>query len=106
MKIFRSFVAFALICFALSPAAHSVVPPPDGGYPNFTTAEGQTALKNLTTGVGNTAVGWYSLFSAGAGRNNTGVGAGALTLNTGDHNTAVGLAAMFLHTSGHDNVAN
>jgi uncharacterized coiled-coil protein SlyX len=106
MKIFRLFVAFALICFALSPAAHAVVPPPDGGYPNFITAEGTNALQNLTTGAANTGVGWYALFSAGAGSNNTGVGAGALALNTADNNTAVGLAAMFLNTTGHDNVAN
>jgi len=35
----------------------SIVPPPDGDYPNFTTAEGQNALENLTTGAANTAVG-------------------------------------------------
>ena len=53
----------ALVCFALFPSAQGVVPPPDGGYPNFTTAEGQKTLFNLTTGVANTAVGWFSLFS-------------------------------------------
>jgi hypothetical protein len=52
---------FAVVCFALSPTLQAVVPPPDGGYPNFTTAEGTNALKNLTTGVGNTATGWHSL---------------------------------------------
>jgi uncharacterized coiled-coil protein SlyX len=83
----------------------AVVPPPDGGYPNFTTAEGTKALQNLTTGAANTAVGWYSLFSAGAANNNTAVGAAALTLNTADNNTAVGLAALFLNTSGHHNTA-
>jgi hypothetical protein len=29
----------------------AVVPPPDGGYPNFNTAEGQNALFSLTTGA-------------------------------------------------------
>jgi hypothetical protein len=93
-----------LLGFGFLPA-QAVVPPPDGGYPNFTTAEGTNALLNLTSGAGNTAVGWYSLFSAGAANNNTGVGAGALALTTSDDNTAVGLAAMFLNTVGHDNVA-
>ena len=41
--------------------AKGVVPPPDGGYPNFTTAEGQNALFTLTSGAANTAVGWFSL---------------------------------------------
>ena len=36
----------ALVCFGLLPNAQAVSPPPDGGYPGFTTAEGQHALKN------------------------------------------------------------
>ena len=99
-------ITFSIVCFGLLQKARAVVPPPDGGYPNFTTAEGTKALQSLTTGSANTAVGWYSLFSTGAASNNTGVGAGALALNTADNNTAVGLAAMFLNASGHDNVAN
>jgi len=55
----------------------AVNPPPDGAYPNFTTAEGQKALFSLTTGSANTAVGWYSLFSDAAGNFNTATGAGA-----------------------------
>jgi len=39
------------------------MPPPDGGYAGFNTAEGQNALFGLTTGVANTGVGWYSLWS-------------------------------------------
>jgi len=34
-------IAGVLACFGLLPKALAVVPPPDGGYPNFTTAEGQ-----------------------------------------------------------------
>src|SRR5437867_1193021 len=45
MKIFRLFVAFALACFALSQRAEGVVPPPPGGYPNFTTAAGTTPFR-------------------------------------------------------------
>ena len=55
--IYPAFAAFALGCFAVLPKAQAVVPPPDGGYANFTTAEGQNALFSLTAGVANTAVG-------------------------------------------------
>jgi hypothetical protein len=105
MKIFRLFVAFTLICFALSPAAHAVVPAPDGGYPGFNTAEGQNALFSLTTGAANTALGWRSLFSTTDGSFNTGVGVGALVLNNGSTNTAVGAAALLLNTTGSNNTA-
>jgi len=106
MRIFRLFVLFAFVCFALLPRAQAVVPPPDGGYANFNTAEGQNALKNLTTGAANTAVGWYSLFTDTSGSFNTGVGAGTLVLNTGDQNTATGAAALLLNTTGSFNTAN
>ena len=33
-----------ILCIGLLPRAQAVVPPPDGGYPNFNTAEGQNAL--------------------------------------------------------------
>src|SRR6266511_2673360 len=90
------FIALALGCFALSPApnAFGVVPPPDGGYPGFNTAEGQNALLHLTTGTANTAVGWLSLENVTTGSFNTGVGAGTLVLNGGDKNTATGAAAL------------
>src|SRR6476659_7620474 len=41
-------IALTLGCFALSPQARAVSPPPDGGYPNNNTAEGQDALFSLT----------------------------------------------------------
>jgi hypothetical protein len=41
-------VLFALGFFAVSESARAVVPPPDGGYPGFNTAEGESALFNLT----------------------------------------------------------
>jgi Chaperone of endosialidase len=99
-------ITLTLLCFALLPKAQAVVPPPDGGYPNFTTAEGQNALFSLTTGAANTAVGWFSLKSVTTGSFNTGLGAGTLVLNTGDSNTATGVAALLLNTDGHDNTAN
>src|SRR6266540_4121164 len=84
---------------AAGPQAEAVVPPPDGAYPNFTTAEGTNALFSLTTGTANTAVGWYSLKTVTTGSFNTGVGAGTLVLNTGNENTAVGTAALLLNTA-------
>ena len=101
-------LATALIFLSLAAGeqkVQAVVPPPDGGYPNFTTAEGTNALQNLTTGAANTGIGWYALFSAGAANYNTGVGAGALALNTENSNTAVGTAALILNITGFDNTA-
>jgi Chaperone of endosialidase len=94
-------IAFALACFGLlpTPTVFGVVPPPNGGYPGFNTAEGQNALKNLTTGSGNTGIGWYSLFSATTASFNTGLGAGALALNTADENTAIGAAALLVNNA-------
>src|SRR6266446_2569912 len=80
-------------------------PPPDGCYSNFTTAEGCDALSLLTTGAGNTALGWRSLFLNTTGSFNTGVGGGAPALNNGSSNTAVGVAALLLNTSGAQNTA-
>lgn len=48
---------FMLACFALSPTARAVDPPPDGGYPGDNTAEGTDALFSLTGGTENTALG-------------------------------------------------
>ena len=100
-------IALLLGCFAFEPLARGLVPPPDGCYPAFTTAEGCNALRLLGGGIGNTAIGWYSLFSAGNASYNTGVGAGALALTTSgaDSNTAVGTAAMLLNASGFNNTA-
>src|SRR5262249_449116 len=89
-----SVIALVLASFALSTEAQAVVPPPPGGYPNFTTAAGDHALQALTLGVGNTAIGTFSLFSVTTGNFNTALGAGSLDLNLGDSNTAVGTAAL------------
>jgi hypothetical protein len=72
----------AVITSALLPIAQAVVPPPDGGYLGFNTAEGQNALSGLTTGIGNTAVGWFSLFS-----------------NTDGSSTPLSVQARFFSTS-------
>jgi hypothetical protein len=72
MKIITSnthsaFALLAIACLAVSPCAVAVFPPPDGGYPNNTTAEGQNALFSLMTGTDNTAVGANAMYG------NTGV---------------------------------
>ena len=94
-----------LVCIGLLPKALAVVPAPDGGYPNFTTAEGQNALFSLTTGSANTAVGWSSLFSNTEGSFNTAAGAGALLFNISDENTAFGTAALLFNLTGFRNTA-
>jgi len=99
-------VLFVLGCFALSPLAHAVNPPPDGGYPGGNTAEGHIALLSLTTGAYNTAVGVYSLLSLGDGSFNTAIGAGTLLANTADEITACGSGALLSNTTGEGNTAN
>jgi hypothetical protein len=100
-------VAFGFACFGLSPAAQAVSPPPDGGYPNFNTAEGDRALFNLTTGSLNTALGFEALFSNADGDRNTAIGVNALhnTTTGGIGNTAIGVNALHNNTTGDDNVA-
>jgi len=99
-------IAVILGFMACVPKAEAVVPPPPGGYPNFTTAAGDHALQALTLGVGNTALGTFSLFSVNTGNFNTAIGAGALDLNTADSNTATGAAALLFNTTGAENTAN
>ena len=101
-----SLVLISLLAyFSASSPLQAVIPPPDGGYPNFTTAEGQKALFSLTSGSANTAVGWFSLFSNAAGSFNTATGAGSLLFNTADQNTAFGAAALLFNTTGINNTA-
>ena len=99
----------ALACLGLSPVLHAeteVSPPPDGGYAGFTTAEGHQALQHLTSGIGNSAFGWRSLFSVTTSSYNTGLGGGTLALNIGEANTATGVASLILNTTGTRNTAN
>jgi hypothetical protein len=106
-------IALVLLCLAASaPNMQAVNPPPDGGYSGLNTAEGTNALKNLSTGVGNAAVGWFSLFSNTDGSFNTALGAGTLLLNVGNQNTgeglrntAIGAAALLFNSSGAQNTA-
>jgi Chaperone of endosialidase len=106
----------ALACLALLPIAQAAPAPetPDPGAVggSLSTADGDHALFNVTTGAGNSAFGWFSLLSNTAGNLNTAVGAATLVLNIGDpaasdgiENTAVGTAALLFNTTGSDNTA-
>ena len=100
-------ILLVLACFALSPAARVLNPPPDGGYFNQTTAEGDGALFSLTTGFGNTALGFKALNSDTTGQLNTATGRNALLNNTsGDNNTADGSGALISNTTGNFNTAS
>ena len=68
--IFFVLMGVALACFALSPTALAVTPPPDGGYPNQNTAEGDDALFSPATGADNTAMGFDALYSNTTGSDN------------------------------------
>jgi uncharacterized coiled-coil protein SlyX len=98
-------ITLTLLCFGFFPKVQAVVPPPDGGYPGFNTAEGQKALFSLSTATGNVAVGWASLYSDAEGSFNTAIGTGALLFNTADQNTATGAGALLSNTTGVNNTA-
>jgi Chaperone of endosialidase len=99
-------MALALHGLALGPRAFGVSPPPDGGYPNGNTAEGEDALLSLTIGIDNTAVGFNALVSNTKGDDNTAVGFDALFSNTiGRSNTAIGVNALLFNGKGEENTA-
>jgi hypothetical protein len=99
-------LVLALAGLAFLPTARALRPPPDGGYPNETTAEGDGALSSLTTGEGNTGLGSNALNANTTGNNNTATGTNALRFHiTGDHNTATGRAALAINADGEANTA-
>jgi hypothetical protein len=110
-------IAITLLFPGFLARVQGVIPAPDGCYPNYTTAEACNALSFLSTGAGNTALGWCSLFLDSNGSFNAGIGGGALALNnalgafalfnntTGSANTAVGSQALQSNTIGTHNTA-
>jgi uncharacterized coiled-coil protein SlyX len=122
--VYPTLAALAFACFALLPRVQALLPPPfpDGGYPGFNTAEGDSALQSLTTGfyntaIGfealsfntrgyyNTAVGYHALLSNTTGGGNTANGVYALYYNNGSFNTANGISALAYNTTGNYNTA-
>jgi hypothetical protein len=99
----------ALLSLALLPKVQGA---PESALPGFNTADGDHALFSNTSGIGNSAFDWYSLFANSDGAFNTGVGAGTLALNVGNQstgegtqNTAVGAVALLLNSKGQANTA-
>jgi hypothetical protein len=99
------YLVLAVLVFATT--VFAVNPPPDGGYPNGNTAEGQDALFSLTTGISNAAVGFDALYSNTFGSLNTALGYSALMHNTsGAFNTGSGWSALYDNTTGSNNTAD
>jgi len=100
-------IAIGVACFMLSPTLRAVSPPPDGGYPNGNTAEGENALFSLTSGYDNTAIGFQALLNNTNPNGNTAIGSNALANNfNGGFNTATGDGALFSNLIGYYNTAN
>jgi hypothetical protein len=100
-------IPLTLACFAVSPTARAVSPPPDGGYAGWNTAEGQDALFSNVTGGFNSAIGGDALYANTTGSANTAVGAFSLTANSsGFQNVAVGQGALRYNTTGYNNAAS
>jgi hypothetical protein len=100
-------IILVIACFALSPGAQAIGPEaPDAALPRGNTADGDGALSGLTGGFYNSAFGFLSLLSNADASFNTGVGAGALLVNTANENTATGAGALLSNTTGFQNTAN
>jgi hypothetical protein len=104
MKTTRLILLAALTCIS---TALPVDPPPDGGYPNQNTAEGEDALFNLGAfAAENTALGYRALYNATFCSQNTAVGTQALFSDTtGSYNVALGWYSLHTNTTGNENVA-
>ncbi len=105
-KIIFGTVLSALVCFGLCQQVRSATDTPDpGSVSSSNTADGQGALLSLTTGFYNSAFGFLSVLSISDASFDTGVGAGALLVDTAGTNAAVGAGALFSNTTGSDNNA-
>jgi hypothetical protein len=106
-KIIFTTAMSAFVCFGLCQQVQSATdtPDPGGSLPTSNTADGQSALGSLTTGLYNSAFGFLSVLSLSDANFDTGVGAGALLLDNGGTNTAVGAGALLNNTTGGDNNA-
>ena len=73
---------------------------------NQNTVQGDDALFSLTTGFGDTAIGFQALYSNTSGHGNNAVGVQALYSNIdGIDNTAIGYFTLLSNLSGIDNTA-
>ena len=105
-KIIFTMVLSAVACFGLCQQVQSATDTPDpGSISAGNTADGQLALLSLTTGIYNSAFGFYAALSISDQSFDTAVGAGTLLLDTAGTNTAVGAGALFSNSTGSDNNA-
>jgi hypothetical protein len=101
-------IPLILVCFALCQQVQSAIEspdPPKGQIPLSNTADGGSALASITTGIYNSAFGFYSLLVNTDADFNTGIGAGALLLNNANENTGVGAGALLTNSTGLNNTA-
>jgi hypothetical protein len=99
-------IPLILVSFALCQQVQSATDSPDPGNPPLSnTADGELALSNITSGIYDSAFGFWSQRFTTTGRFCTGVGAGTLFINNADQNTAVGAGALLLNDSGINNTA-
>ncbi len=99
-------VLSTLVCFGLCQQVQSATDTPDpGSVPLSNTADGQLALASITSGIYNSAFGFYAALSLSDANFDTAVGAGALLLDNGGTNTAVGAGALLSNADGADNNA-
>ena len=99
-------VLSAVACFGLCQQVQSATDTPDpGSISAGNPADGQLALLSLTTGIYNSAFGFYAALSISDQSFDTAVGAGTLLLDTAGTNTAVGAGALFSNSTGSDNNA-
>jgi hypothetical protein len=94
-KIIFTTALSALVCFGLCQQVQS----------STNTADGDNALFSLTTGFYNSAFGFDSVLSITDASFDTGIGAGALLVDTAGSNTAVGAGALLVNSTGSDNNA-
>ena len=97
-----SAVAALLIAVSIAGTAAAACP--------FNTADGTSALNNVTTGCDDSAFGFQALLNDTTGGENTAVGVNALVGGssnpvTGSSNTAVGMSALNSDSTGSDNTA-
>ena len=105
-KIIFGTVLSVLVCFGLCQQVQSATDTPDpGSVPPGNTADGQLTLLSLTTGIYNSAFGFYAAASISDASFDTAVGAGALLADTAGTNTAVGAGALLSNSTGSDNNA-
>ena len=106
-KIIFTTALAAVVCFGLCQQVQSATdtPDPGGSLPTTNTADGENALHSLTTGFYNSAFGFDAVLSITDQSFDTGVGAGALLVDTAGQNTAVGAGALLVNSTGSDNNA-